>query len=118
MINFCNNVTCQNNGVCRPILLNYTCECLGDSYSGRHCEIVSKRIIIYKTISKTFSYVAIIAISIVVMFVIIMDVLKYCFGIDPVRKERERYRRRKHPIIQRFTYVNNPLERKESGPRE
>jgi hypothetical protein len=47
----------------------------------------------------------------VAMFIVIMDVLKYCFGIDPVDKERERIRRQKQakkrkPVIQRFVYVN------------
>ncbi len=50
----------------------------------------------------------------VAMFVVIMDILKYCFGIDPICEERERIRRkkqakkRKRPIIQRFIYVNAP----------
>jgi hypothetical protein len=48
-----------------------------------------------------------------VMFIVIMDVLKYGFGIDPVEKERERIRRKKmekkrKPVIQRFIYVNAP----------
>jgi hypothetical protein len=95
------------------LLLNYSCECLGDSYSGRHCEITATRIIIYKTVSKSFAYVAIIALVSVAMFVIIMDILKYCFGIDPVHEEREKIRRAKRakkrkPVIQRFVYVNAP----------
>ncbi|CAF4147425.1 unnamed protein product [Rotaria sp. Silwood2] len=111
MINFCNNIICWNNGVCRPLSLNYTCECLGDSYSSRLCEITSLRIKIYKIVSKSFSYVAIIAMSCVVMFVIIVDILKYCFGIDPTREDLERYRREKRtkqrkPVIQQDTYVN------------
>ncbi|UJR18357.1 hypothetical protein I4U23_005260 [Adineta vaga] len=119
MINYCNfkNVTCLNNGVCRPLLLNYTCECLGNNYYvGRHCEITLKNIIIFKMISKSFSYIAIIAMITVALFIIIMDILKYGFGIDPVAEERKRIRqeklmvkRRKH-IIQRFVYVNPPSE--------
>ncbi|CAF3374494.1 unnamed protein product [Rotaria sp. Silwood2] len=106
MINFCHDVTCENKGVCRPLLLNYTCECLGDSYYGRHCEFTSKKITIYKIVSTSFAYVGIIALIIVVMFVIIMDILKYCFGIDPTREDLARYRRekqarkRKHSVIQ------------------
>ena len=47
------------------------------------------------------------------MFVIIMDILKYCFGIDPTREDLERIRREKlekkrKPVIQRFIYVNAP----------
>lgn len=45
--------------------------------------------------SKTFGYIAIIALFTVVGFFVIMDILKYCFGIDPVREERELLRRRR-----------------------
>jgi uncharacterized membrane protein YpjA len=119
MINYCDfdNVTCENKGVCRPLLLNYTCECVGNNfYSGRHCEIKSRKFIILNIVSKSFAYIAIIALTVVAMFVIIMDILKYCFGIDPVHHERERYRRekrakkRKRPVIQRFIYVNAPSQ--------
>ena len=112
MINFCENVTCQNKGVCRPLLRNYTCECLGDNYySGRHCELTASKIKIYKIVSQSFAYIGILVLISVVMFIIIMDILKYCFGIDPVRSERRRIRRKrraKHrkPVIQRFVYVN------------
>jgi len=46
-----------------------------------------------------------------------MDVLKYCFGIDPTKQDLERIRRQKaierakknrKPVIQKFTYVNAP----------
>jgi hypothetical protein len=93
--------------------MNYKCECLGESYSGRHCEITATKIKIYKIVSKSFAYVAIIAMISVAMFIVIMDILKYCFGIDPVYEERERIRRSKKakkrkPVIQRFVYVNAP----------
>ena len=112
-INFCHNITCHNKGVCRPLLGRYKCECLGDHYYGEHCEFTTPRIIIYKTVSKSLAYIAILAMTIVVMFVVIMDVLKYCFGIDPVHEERERLQQEKRqkkrkPVIQRFTYVNAP----------
>ncbi len=118
MINLCKSGPCMNNAVCRPSILNYTCECLGKNYySGRHCEITSMKIIIYKIVSKSFAYVAIIAMITVAMFVIIMDILKYCVGIDPVHEDRERLRRekqakkRKRPVIQRFVYVNAPSDK-------
>ena len=97
MIDYCHNVTCQNRGVCRRLLLGYQCECLAGSYSGRHCEIVAQRVVIFKIVSKSFAYVAIIAMSTVAAFVIIMDLLKYGFGIDPVRKEREEILKKKKP---------------------
>jgi hypothetical protein len=114
MIHDCEGVKCLNNGVCRPGLLNYTCECLGDSYYGPRCENTATKIIIYKIVSKSFAYVAIIAMTVVAMFVMIMDILKYGFGIDLTREELERYRRekqgkkRKLPVIQQFVCVDAP----------
>jgi hypothetical protein len=91
--------------------MNYTCECLGGSYSGRHCEITNSRTVIHQMVSKSFSFIAIFALIIVAAFIVIMDVLKYCFGIDPVHEERERIRRKKQvvkckPAIQRFVYAH------------
>jgi hypothetical protein len=93
--------------------MNYTCECLGNSFFGRHCEIVAIKIKIYRIVSKSVAYVAIIVIGSTAMFIVIMDILKYCFGIDPVDEERERLRRekpakRRKPVAQRFIYVNPP----------
>ena len=113
MINFCENITCQNNAICRRLFLNYTCECLTDNYSGRHCETIATKLIVIQFISKSFAYIAIIFLIAVVGFVVIMDVLKYGFGIDPTKHELERIRREKarkrkqhRPVIQRFHYVN------------
>lgn len=94
-IDYCHNVTCFNKGRCRSIPPSYRCDCLSASYSGVHCEYVATGIIIRQYVSKTFAYVAIIALSAVAVFVIIMDILKYCFGIDPVQKERELIRRKR-----------------------
>jgi len=43
-------------------------------------------------LSKSFAIIAIVALSCVVAFVIIMDILKYVFNIDPVDRERRRLR--------------------------
>ena len=115
IINHCEKNLCLNNGVCRPSFLNYTCECLGNSYSGRHCEIISQSTYVRQMVSKSFAYIAIIALALLAMFVVLMDVLKYGFGIDPVKHEWERLRllrlkkllkRRRKPIVIRFKYVN------------
>jgi hypothetical protein len=95
--------------------MNYTCECLGNSYSGRHCEITQRGTVIRQTVSRSFGFIAILALMLVAAFIVIMDILKYCFGIDPVREERERIRRKKQavkrkPVLQRFVYVHAPLE--------
>ena len=112
MINYCAHVTCLNRGVCRPLLLNYMCECLGESYSGRHCEITSRKTAIFKTVSKSCAAVAIVALGIVGMFVLSMDVLKYGFRIDPVRAELEQVSikvKPKKPVVAiRYVYVNGP----------
>jgi hypothetical protein len=121
MIHDCEGVKCLNNGVCRPGLVNHTRECLGNSYYGPHCEFTATKIVIYKIVSKSFAYVAIVAMTIVAMFVVIMDILKYCFGIDLTREELERYRRekqarkRKRPVIQRFVYVDAPPKPSENA---
>ena len=94
MINYCDNKTCLNKGICRPLLLGYQCECLFGS-SGQHCEHVATSIIIRRYLSKGFACISIIAMVIAGGFIIILDVLKYIFGIDPVWKERDRLRYRR-----------------------
>jgi hypothetical protein len=101
--------------------MNYTCECLGDSYYGRHCENIITKIKVYQTVSKSFAYIAITTLTITVMFIVIMDILKYCFGIDPVHEERKRIRRLKHlkkrkRVIQRSGYVNPPISSTSGQP--
>jgi len=54
--------------------------------------------------SKSFSYIAILAVTLVALCIIIMDILKYGFGIDPVEEERERMRREKR---QKKTRLSN-----------
>lgn len=110
----CAGVTCKNKGVCRPSFRTYTCECLAESFSGQHCEIVATKIQIYKIVSKSFAYVGIIVMTSVALFIIIMDILKYGLGIDPVETERNRTRRKiqikkRRPTVQRFIYVNTTV---------
>ena len=87
-------MTCFNRGICRPLLLDYKCECLFGS-SGRHCEHMAKSLVIRKYVAKGFAYIAIIAMITASGFIIVLDVLRYAFGIDPVRKERDQIRRRR-----------------------
>ena len=117
MADYCVNVKCMNNAVCQPLFLNYSCECLTTSFSGRHCEIISTGLVIRRTVSKSCGYIGIIFLVGVVSFIVIMDVLKYGFGIDPTKDELERIRRakavkrrRRSPVIERPIYVNHPSE--------
>ncbi|CAF4169920.1 unnamed protein product, partial [Adineta steineri] len=89
-INYCANITCLNNGVCRPLLSTYKCECLGQSYSGEYCEKSTNSLVVHQVISKSFGYIVIIALIIVAVFITTLDILKYFFGIGPVRKNLKR----------------------------
>ena len=111
-INYCKATTCLNGGVCQPLLLNYTCQCVSGSYSGLHCEIISSKTVTFRTLSKSFAYIVIVAIISFAMLIIAMDVLKYGFGIDPAsknllkRKQAKKASRTRRPVITRYIYVN------------
>ena len=109
MIDYCRDVSCLNDGVCRPTLQNYTCDCLAGSYSGRHCEMKTNQLALYQTVSKSFAYVVIIAMMIVAMCIVVLDVMKYCFGIDPIDRRLQSKRRKKPPTIVRYIYIHAPL---------
>jgi hypothetical protein len=76
---------------------------------------MDNRIIMYQILSKSLAYIAIIAMTTVAIFVVIMDVLKYWFGIDPARKETRQIKRkkqvkiRKNPVMMRFIYVHSTV---------
>ncbi|CAF1198564.1 unnamed protein product [Adineta ricciae] len=111
-INYCKPTTCLNRGVCQPLLLNYTCQCISGSYSGQYCEITSSRTVAFQTFSKSFAYIVIFAIISTAMFIIVMDVLKYGFNIDPVgkdllkKKQAKKASRTRRPDVTRYIYVN------------
>lgn len=93
LIHNCDQNPCLNRGICQRLPLDYKCECLTSDYSGRHCEYVSTRLLIRQYISKGIGYAWILALVVTILFVMIMDALKYIFGIDPVRRERDAIRR-------------------------
>ena len=69
--------------------------------------------VVRRIVSLSFAYIAISAIAAVALFVIVMDVLKYFFGIDLAREELEKIQqqkrvKRRRPVIQKFVYVNEP----------
>jgi hypothetical protein len=71
--------------------------------------------VVRQAVSKSFGYIAILCLISVISFFVIMDILKYCFGIDPLKEELEKIRKAKiakkakrPPVIQRFIYVNAP----------
>ena len=111
-INLCDAVTCDNRGFCQMVDMEWKCLCLDDSlYYGDHCEHKTSRLKLREILSKSFASVAIGAIVTTCSFVIIMDVLKYAFHIDPVEIERDTYRRRR----ERHRRARRPL--KDMGPK-
>ncbi len=112
-VNYCQNITCKNGGVCRPLFQDYKCECSSSSYSGRSCEFTASTLVARKFASKSLGYIAIICILIVIGFFVALDALKYIFRIDPTRDERQGLqhekvsKKKKKPVIAiRFKYVN------------
>ncbi len=113
LVHYCRDGLCFNKGVCRPLPLSYKCECLSNDYWGDHCEHVATSIIVRKYISRGFAFIAIIALATVAGFVIIMDALKYLFGIDPVRRERDQIRRGRALLERRKRRKRKKRKRKE-----
>jgi hypothetical protein len=124
-VDYCKNVTCFNRGVCKPIFLDYHCQCLTDNYHGRHCETTYSRVIHYRRISTSFGYISILALATVFIFVLVLDLLEYVFAIGLVKDELatikrqrsvEKQRAHHRPIVQRYVYVNPSFESVRSMP--
>ena len=107
MIDHCQNITCENNGICLSVFKNYTCQCLDTSYSGRYCEIDNTNTAVLKMISKSVAYVVIVFFISAALYIVIMDILKYYFGIDLAKvKPSETQKKKKHrPVIHQFIYI-------------
>ncbi len=95
-IDLCDNITCENNGVCITSQFMWKCICLDSSfYYGDYCQFKTKALKLREILSKSFASIAIGMIIATCVFIIVMDVLKYGFHIDPVEVERESYRQRR-----------------------
>ena len=89
----CGNITCKYHGICISSYLTWTCQCLDSSlYSGTYCQDKSSDLVTKEIVSRSIAVVAIVALCCVVGFVILMDVLKYVFKIDPIDREHHRLR--------------------------
>lgn len=88
-VDLCGNITCQNNGFCKTTDLVWKCICIDDKlFYGDYCEFQSNSLKVLKALSRSFASVAITAIALTCSFVILMDLLKYVFHIDPAKGER------------------------------
>jgi len=108
LVYYCKNVTCLNKGICRSLLFDYKCECLFGT-SGHHCENVATSLLIRQYVSKGFAYIAILVLIATAGFIIVLDILKYGFGIDPVCEEREQIRRKRALSKQKNHDKSKPL---------
>lgn len=112
--NMCDNITCENKGTCVSSYMTWSCECLDDLlYSGTYCQDKSSTLAVKEALSKSFAVVAIVAICCVAGFIIIMDILKYVFKIDPVDRERYRLKMEKEKEEKlRFKKKKKPTKRR------
>jgi len=95
-VDLCGNITCLNNGICQTIDMKWKCICLDSSfYYGDYCQFQTSSLKIREALSRSLASVAISVIAVTCSFVILMDILKYVFHVDPVEDVREKYRKQK-----------------------
>jgi hypothetical protein len=94
-IDLCDNITCENGGMCQTIDFMWKCTCLDSAYYyGVYCQLKTNKLVVLQVLSKSFASIAIATIITTCSFIVVMDILKYIFHIDPVRYERDSYRKR------------------------
>ena len=57
---------------------------------------------------KGFAYIAILMLAILIAFFVIMDALKYIFGIDPVQSDRKALRLKQQQYEKKKNELNRP----------
>jgi hypothetical protein len=88
-VNLCANISCANNGICKTTNMAWKCICLDPTlYYGEYCQIQTTALQVKKTVSKSFASIAITAIVLTCSFIVLMDILKYGFHVDPIKTER------------------------------
>jgi hypothetical protein len=94
-INNCSTIKCKNDGQCVSSFGNWSCQCIDKSlFTGTYCENKASTLVVKELTSRSFAGVAIGCLSTVVSFILILDILKYCFHIDPLLEERQNEMRR------------------------
>ena len=73
----CFNVSCQNKGLCRSLSMNSECQCVYGTW-GEHCEHLTTSILVRQYVIKGILYIVILAISFVIGFVVLLDILNPC----------------------------------------
>lgn len=115
--NSCQYHKCENGGQCLIVADEPVCQCLGDNfYSGERCQYRQTKLVVFETLSKSFSWLAIIIFYSFGLFIVLMGFLKYGLHINVTAKKSKEIQHEKHKtkkrkrrsIVQKFIYVNNP----------
>jgi hypothetical protein len=117
----CKNVTCSNGGNCIADYSNFSCNC-PTYFNGIFCEDKDSDLIVLETVSASISVVGIIAITSWCLFILLMDLSRYVFKMEPgdLSKQREvlkkniilrRIKARVHRLVQRYNRLEFESQR-------
>ena len=79
------NRSCFNRGIYQPVCSSYECMSLSNSHSDLHCGHIATLIRIKQAVARSFASFAIIAISGLMIFVVVLDIMRYIVQIDFTR---------------------------------
>ena len=97
----CLNVTCLNSGQCIAGFGNFTCMC-GKYFSGRHCEKKDDELILLENVSSSISFFGIAIMFFYIAIFILMDIMRFCFDIEPVSLKEFRKNAYKGDLIKQI----------------
>jgi len=98
----CLNVTCLNSGQCiEEYDGNYTCMC-GNYFTGRHCEHKGSDLILLENVSSSLSIFGIAIMIAYGVIIISMDVMRFCFEIEPISLKEYRKKVQKVDLLKQI----------------
>ena len=107
----CDNVTCENGGYCTADYFDFKCECT-TYFSGRYCEIKAADLTVLENVSTSISAVGLVALVLWVLFLIVMDLSKFLFKIEPKDLSKQRKELKKNKLLKRIKRrINNLINR-------
>ena len=78
-----------------PLFRDYTCLCLSNNYVGRYCETKQSPLLLLQKVTKSFASIATVYIVCICLFVIVLDILRFVFGINSTLADLKRLLRRR-----------------------
>jgi hypothetical protein len=74
----------------------WKCICLDPTYYyGNYCQFETNTLQVRKVLSRSFASIAITVLVFTCSFILLMDILKYVFHVDPVKTESEKSQKQK-----------------------